>query len=178
MDIAKLTQVVFDRNAKMGTMRKAMTRAGISFDKSPNEQKPREQAANGKQEDKFAGPAKKNRTDKVAQRSFAPVLKRDEVSDANDEPQPESGQVSIVIKPQKKHIGPQLINFMMVGMTCHDHDRLKRLNESEDCEASVDRRLSLDEVKAQMSIDGSQTDKLFVTPEIQKASESGDAWIC
>jgi hypothetical protein len=69
-DISKLTQVVFDLKAEMGSMLKAMmTRAGISFDKSPNKQKPREQAANGKQKGKFAGTAKtKNRTDKTAQR--------------------------------------------------------------------------------------------------------------
>ena len=52
-DISKLTQVVFDLNAEMGSMRKAMTRAGISFDKSPNKQKRREQAADGKQRGKL-----------------------------------------------------------------------------------------------------------------------------
>ncbi len=54
-------------------------------------------------------------------------------------------------------------------MTRHDLDRLKRLNESKE---SVDSRLSLDEVEARMSIDGSWTDELFGTPEIRKALES------
>ena len=54
-DISKLTQVVFDLKAEMGSMRKAMTRAGISFDKYPTEPRPREQTANGKLKGKFAG---------------------------------------------------------------------------------------------------------------------------
>ncbi len=64
---------------------------------------------------------------------------------------------------------------MLVGMTRHDLDRLRRLNESEE---SIDSRLSLDEVEAQMSMDGrligSWTDAIFGTPEIQKASKSGE----
>ncbi len=67
-DIAKLTQLVFDMKAEMGSMCKAMIRSGISFDKSPNEQKPRERTVSGKQKAKFAGTAKKkNRNDKIAQ---------------------------------------------------------------------------------------------------------------
>ena len=89
-------------------MLKAMSRAGISFDKSPNKQKPREQAANGKQKGKFAGTTRmKNRTDKVAQRSLVRVHQRNEVSDSDDEPQPEYGNVAIVPKPQKKHVSPR-----------------------------------------------------------------------
>ena len=42
-DLAKLMQVVFDMKAEMGCMRKAMINAGMSFEKSPNVQKPREQ---------------------------------------------------------------------------------------------------------------------------------------
>ena len=61
-NVLKLTQVVFDLKDEMGSMRKAMTNAGISFDKSPNEPKPREQSANGKQKDKFAGTAKMKNT--------------------------------------------------------------------------------------------------------------------
>ncbi len=48
-DIAKLTQVVFNRKAEMGAMRKEMMKAGISFDRSPNKPGLREQAAYGKQ---------------------------------------------------------------------------------------------------------------------------------
>ncbi len=54
-----------DMKTDMGSMRKAMIRSGISFDKSPNEQKPREPSANGKPKNNFAGRAKKkNREDK------------------------------------------------------------------------------------------------------------------
>ena len=52
-DMLKLTHVVLDLKAEMGSMRKAMTKAGISFDKSPNKQKTREQSANGKQKGTF-----------------------------------------------------------------------------------------------------------------------------
>ena len=52
-DLSKLVQVVFDMKAEMGCMRRAMTNAGISFEKSPSQlgpsgPKPREQSANGK----------------------------------------------------------------------------------------------------------------------------------
>jgi hypothetical protein len=63
---------------------------------------------------------------------------------------------------------------MLVGMTHHDLDHLKRLNESE-ASVDTDSRLSLVEVEARMSMDGSCTDELCGTPEMQKASESGDA---
>jgi hypothetical protein len=46
-DYAKLTQLVLDMKAEMGIVHKAITKAGILFVESPNEQKPREQAANG-----------------------------------------------------------------------------------------------------------------------------------
>ncbi len=63
-DIAKLTQVVFNLKAEMGTMRKAMTKACISFNKPPNKHKQMEQSVNGKQKGKFAGKTKKkNQTD-------------------------------------------------------------------------------------------------------------------
>ena len=47
--------------AEMGCMRKALSNAGIILERSPNVQKPREQNVNGKQENKFAGTAKKNK---------------------------------------------------------------------------------------------------------------------
>ncbi len=71
-----------------------------------------------------------------------------------------------------KHVSPRSFNTMLVGMTRHDLDLIRRLNESV---ASVDCRESLNEVEARTSIDGSCNDELFGTPEIQKASESGDA---
>jgi hypothetical protein len=54
-----LTQLVLGMKAEMGSMRKAMIRSGISFDRSPNEQKPRESSANGKQKNNFTGMVKK-----------------------------------------------------------------------------------------------------------------------
>ena len=148
-------------------MRKAMTRACISFDKAPNRQKPREQAANGKQNGKFAGTAKmKNRTDKVAQRSLVPVQHRNKASDSDDEPQPEHGGVSVVVKLQKKHVSPWTINAMLVGMTRHDPDHLRRrIMESE---ASVDRASSSDEVDARTSFDVSLNENLFGDPNVQR----------
>ncbi len=91
----------------MGSIRKAMIRSGISFDRSPNEQKPRESSANGKQKNNFAGTAKKkNRKDKVAQRFPLNVLlcqlkQMKNVSDSDDDNQLEFGGVARVIKPQK-----------------------------------------------------------------------------
>ena len=58
-EISKLIQAVFDMKAKLGCMRKALSNAGITMERSPNVQKPREQIANGKQKNKFAGAAKK-----------------------------------------------------------------------------------------------------------------------
>ena len=99
-------------------MRKAMTRAGITFDKSPNEPQPREKSANGKQKGKFAGTAKmKNQANKIAQRSLVHVTNRNKVSDSNDEPQPEYGNVAIVAKPQKKHVSPRTMNAILFRMT-------------------------------------------------------------
>ena len=58
----------------MGSMRKAMIRSRISFDKLPNDQKQKDTSTNGKQKRNFAGTAKKrNRKDRVAQRSLVAV---------------------------------------------------------------------------------------------------------
>ncbi len=90
----------------MGFMHKAMIRFGISSDKGPNEQKQEDASEKGKQKNNFAGTAKKrNRKDKVAQRSLVAVEEKDSVSDSNEEPQPEFGGVAIVKKPQK-HLSP------------------------------------------------------------------------
>ena len=88
-DFSKLMQVVFDMKAEMGCMRKAMVNAGMSFDKSPNEPKPREHFVNGKQKNKFAGTAKKNKSSRIAQRSLVIVHDKIELSDSDDENQPE-----------------------------------------------------------------------------------------
>ena len=66
--------------AEMGCMRKALVNAGINIEKSPTVQKPREQIAHGKQKNKFAGVAKKNKANKLAQRSLVPVA--DQFSDS------------------------------------------------------------------------------------------------
>ena len=90
--------------AEMGVMSRAMTNAGISFDNVPNQSKANEQAVNGMQKNKFDRAAKKNkRPYKVAQESMVPVLHRDEVTDSDDEPQPEYGNIAIVVKPKHKH---------------------------------------------------------------------------
>ena len=85
----------------------------------------------------------KNKTNKVAQRSHVHVPHRNEASVSYDEPQPEYGNVAIVAKPQKKYVSPRTINAMLVGMTRHDPDRLRRIKDSE---ASVDQASSSDEI--------------------------------
>ena len=72
-DISKLIQAVFDTKAEMGCMSKALSNAGIIIERSPNVQKPREQIVHGKQKNKFAGAAKKNKANNIAQRSHVPV---------------------------------------------------------------------------------------------------------
>jgi hypothetical protein len=79
----KLYQLVLDMKAEMGSIRKAMMSARISFDNVPNEQKKKDTSANGKQQDNFAGTAKKrNRKHKVAQRFLVAVEEKDSVSDS------------------------------------------------------------------------------------------------
>ncbi len=69
---------------------------------------------------------KKNKNNKMAQRSLGPVPVRKKVPDSDgDEPESEYGQVTIVRKPHKKHVRPQFINAMLVVMTRHYLDRLK-----------------------------------------------------
>ena len=88
-EISKLIQAVFDMKAEMGCMRKALSNAlaGITIKRSPNVQKPREQTVYGKQKNKFAGAAKKTKTNKIAQRSLVPAEKI-ELSDSDDNHQP------------------------------------------------------------------------------------------
>ena len=79
----KLYQLVLDMKAEMGSMRKAMVEAGISFENVPNEQKTKHASDKGKQKNNFAGTAKKrNRKDKVAQRSLVAVAEKDSDSDS------------------------------------------------------------------------------------------------
>ena len=103
-EISKLIQAVFDMKAEMGCMRKALINAGITIKRSPNVQKPREQTANGKQKNKFVGAAKKSKANKIAQRSLVPAEKT-ELSDSDDDNQPEYGSMTIVVEP-KKHVSP------------------------------------------------------------------------
>jgi hypothetical protein len=103
-------ECVMDMKAEMGSVRKAMFRSGISFDKLPNEQKQKDTSTNGRQKKDFAGTAKKkNRKDKVAQRSLVAVDEKDSVSDSNEDAQPEFEGVAIVRKPQK-HLSPLIMN--------------------------------------------------------------------
>ncbi len=69
----------------------------------------------------------KNINDKIARRSFVPGLQKTEVSDSDDETRPVYENVVIVIKPPKKHVSPRSFNAMMVGMTHHDLDSIRRL---------------------------------------------------
>ena len=131
----------------MGCMSKALSNAGIIIERSLNVQKPREQTVNGKQKNKFAGTAKKNKSNRIAQRSLVPADKT-VLSDSDDEPKPEYGQIAMVVKP-KKHVSPRLMNSMLVGITRRNSD-FQRISE---CDASVDRVPGNDEIDAQMLFD-------------------------
>ena len=95
-DISKLVQVVFDMKAEMGSMRKALLEGGISFERSPKATKPRDQVLNGKQKTRFAGTAKKNKADKISQRSLVRVQPRDQVSDSEDDNYPSNLSVELI----------------------------------------------------------------------------------
>ena len=115
-DFSKLMQVVFDMKAEMGCMRRAMVNSGMSFDKSPNEPRPREHIINEKQQNMFAGTVKTNKASRVAQRSLVPIQERTELSDSDDDNQPEFGQMAIVAR-LKTHVSPRTMNAMLVGIT-------------------------------------------------------------
>jgi hypothetical protein len=62
----------------MGSMRKAMIRSGISFDRVPNEQEQKDASEKWKHKNNFAGMAKKrNRKEKVAQQSLTDAQRLD-----------------------------------------------------------------------------------------------------
>ena len=171
-DFSKLMQVVFDMKAEMGSMRRAMTNAGISFEKYPSGSKQREQSANGKQKNKFAGTVQtKNKANRVAQRSLVQVQPRNEVSDSDDENYPEYGGIATIVKkPKKRHVSPRATNAMLVGITKRRDPDMRRISDSE---PSVDQALGSDEFDAQTSIDGSFQQDLF-GEYFQKALESRD----
>ncbi len=140
----------------------------------PNEQKQKDTSVNGKVKNNFSGTAeKRNRKDKVPQRSLVALEEKESVSDSNEDPQPEFGGVAIVKKPQK-YLSPRIINAhpRMAGMQRHDLEHIQRIKESK---ALVDSRESLDEVEAYLAINEGCTSEPFGTPKIQKPLESGDA---
>jgi hypothetical protein len=64
LECDKLYQLVLDMKAEMGSMRKALMGARISFESAPNEQKTKSASDKGKQKNNFTGTAKKkNRKD-------------------------------------------------------------------------------------------------------------------
>ena len=86
-----------------------------------------------------------------------PVDHKAEVSDSDDDPQPEyGGRVAIVAKP-KQHVSPRSMNAMLVGITRRNTD-MQRISE---CYVAVDRVLGNDELDAQTSFDGSFQEDLF-----------------
>ena len=82
-------------------MRKALSNAGITIERSPNVQKPREQTVIGKQKNKILGAAKKSKANTIAQRSLVPAEKT-ELSDSDDDNQPEYGaMMAVAVKAQE-----------------------------------------------------------------------------
>ncbi len=71
-----------------------------------------------------------------------PVETKDEVSDSNDDNQPEFWGVATVIKPQK-YVSPQSIYAqpLMTGTKRHDLDHIRRI------EATLNHRESFDEAE-------------------------------
>ena len=63
-----------------------------------------------------------------------------------------------VKKPKKRHVSPQAMNAMLVGITKRHDPDMRRISDSK---ASVDRELGSDELDAQTSIDGSFQQDLF-----------------
>ena len=168
---ARLVQAVFDMKSEIGCMHRALTNACISVEKSPTVQKPKEQFINGKQKNKsFAGTAKKNHSSKTTQCSLVPVTYGETVSDSEDDNQPEYGMMATVAK-SKKHVSPQLINAMMVGIT----RRNSEFRRTSECDAYPDQVLGDDEIDTQMMSDESmQQENLFGEPDVQKAWELRD----
>ena len=96
------------------------------------DQKPREQPANGKQKNKFAGTVRmKNKPNKLAQRSLVNVPEKNVVSDSDDEHQFEQGFLTIVAKPKEKHVSPHAMNAMLVGITKLRDPDMRRISERE-----------------------------------------------
>ena len=63
-----------------------------------------------------------------------PVNDKAKLSDSDDDNQPEyGGMMTIVVKP-KKHVSPQLMNSMLVGITRSNSD-FQRISE---CDVFVD----------------------------------------
>ena len=115
-------ECVMDMKAEMGSSSKVMIRSRISSNK----------LLIGRQKNNVAGTAKRrNRKDKVAQRSLVAVEEKDSVPDSNEDTQPEFGGVVIVNKPQK-YLSPRLINDhpWMAGMERHAFDSLNAFSES------------------------------------------------
>ncbi len=155
-----------DVKAEMGSSCKAMIRSRISFDKVPNEQEQKDTFTNWRQKNDFAETAKKrNRKDKVAQRSLVAVEEKNSVSDSNEDAQPEFGGVAIVAKSQKR-LSPRIINPhpQSAWMKCHDLDRIEQVKESE---ASLGSRESIYYVEAYLETDEICTNDLFSSPKIQ-----------
>ena len=155
--------------AEMGSMRKALLEAGISFERSPKLTTPRDQVLNGKQITKFAGVVEKNKADKVSQRSLVPVQPREQVSDSEGDNQPEYGNKMMAIKPTK-HVSPRTINAMMVGIT----RRKTEFQVISECDASVDRALDDKKIDGPMSFNWSMQGDLFGEKHVHKALESRD----
>ncbi len=99
-----------DIKAEIGSNSKAMIQSGISFDTLPNKQKQKDTSINRRQKNNFVGSAKKrNRKDKVAQRSFVAVEEKDSVSESHEGILLGFGGVAIVNKPPK-YLSPRIIN--------------------------------------------------------------------
>ena len=85
------------------------------------------------------------------------------VSDSDDEPHEQAYSV-VMVKWKSKTINPRSMNAMQVGYTRHNH---KDAPCNRERVAAVERELSSDEVKAQISVKGSLHEDLFGDKQAQ-----------
>ncbi len=83
--------------------------------------------------------------------------------------------IAIIDNLKQKYVISRTINAMTVGITRHDYDRLKHIDErGASVLISVEQELSSDKVETRTWINWSLNYDLFGTTDIRKALDSGD----
>ena len=145
----KLIRLILDLKAEIGVLLKAMTIHGITIESAPTRNK--EQSTIVQQNGKFAGIAKKRTRSRHPGQQRSLVNPPDAPSDTDDKPK-EQAILVVMVKWKSKTISRRSMNAMQVGYTRYDH---KDVSCNRERVVAVERELSSDEVKAQMSVDWS-----------------------